>query len=1091
MSVRARLLLTLAAVGAILLVPALYAASRLAELRDIAIEQRGRHAAAFLALGRLQAAIAELNRFERSYVIAPDPALRAGVRRSLENARIQLSRLGQARYAEVVREVGTRLDSIETATGRVEALIEAGRLEDATAAFEEVAALLDGLREPLDRIAVAIDRRSIAELIEAQEISATAAATTRIAIAISLVLALALGLWTTRALTDPLLRLRRAVARVAAGRFVAPPELPYGRRDEIGDLSRSFRAMTERLAELERVRTEFVGIVTHDLKAPINVVGGYAELLEQEIYGPTTDRQREALEAISEQTRVLTGMVNQLVDLSRIEAGGLSIEPGEVDTAELFGSVERAFRALAEREGIDFAVELAPSVPPVIIADANRLRDQVLGNLLSNAFKFTAPGGRIRVRAWGRRDGLHIEVGDTGPGVPADQLRHIFDKYYQVTREARKRGAGLGLAIVKEVVDAHGGRIGVESAPGRGTTFHIVIPAPSVPLATDWRAPWRRAADGGAPRSGDAARWGRAPAASSAADRPRPPAREDARFCASDAADCADRRADRFRQLAEHVEEVLWMTSPDKKEMLYVNAQYEKTWGRSREELYANPRSWLDAVHPEDRARVAAAVPKQLEGTYDEEYRIVRPDGTIRWIRARAFPIRDEAGRVYRIAGISEDITDRKAAEAAARRLSEERAARAAAEAAAKRSRLLAEAGTVLASTLDYGATLRTVARLALPVLADWCLVDVVEDGYIRRVASTHRDPEKEKALREIERHYPVDWDSRSPVVDVLRTGKPKWLAELSPATIRAFARDERHRELIEALEPDSCIIVPFIVRERTLGAMSLFASAPRPRYGADDLAFAQDLASRAALAIDNARLHEAVVAASRAKSDFLAVMSHELRTPLAAITGYVDLMQARVAGPLPPEQAKMLDRIRVNALRQLRTIEEILAFSRTEAGRETVRPEWLELRALVREAAEPIRRLAEEKGLRLTLRLPDEPVPVLADGSKAGHIIAELLENAVKFTERGEVELTARVEDGTVVVRVRDTGVGIPPEDLQRIFEPFVQIEDVLTRERGGTGLGLTVARRFARLLGGDIAVDSTPGEGSVFEVRFPARAK
>ncbi|HEX6939711.1 MAG TPA: HAMP domain-containing sensor histidine kinase [Longimicrobiales bacterium] len=481
MSVRGRLLLLLAANTVILLGPAVFAASRLGDLRDIAFEQRGGVAVAFLALGRLQASIADLDRFARSYVIAPRPEARDSVVRSLEDARIHLSRLGQAGYGRTVAGLGVMLDSIEMATGRVQALVERGQLEAATAEFQRVSTLLDGLGAPLDEIARAIDRRSVQKLRDAQQISATAAGTTRAAIAISLVLALALGLWTTRSVTVPLLQLRRATAPVAAGKFVTPPELPYRRRDEIGDLSRSFRRMTARLAELERVRSEFVGIVTHDLKAPINVIGGYTELLGEEIYGPTTDRQREVLASIREQIRVLTGMVNQLLDLSRIEAGGLTVEPAEVDPVELFRGVERAFRALAEREGIDFSVDVEPSVPAVVFADESRLRDQVLGNLLSNAFKFTPRGGRIRVRAWGRRNRLHIEVSDTGPGLPPEQVPHIFDKYYQVTPEARKKGAGLGLAIVKEVVDAHGGSIGVRSAPGRGTTFYIVLPTPSLP----------------------------------------------------------------------------------------------------------------------------------------------------------------------------------------------------------------------------------------------------------------------------------------------------------------------------------------------------------------------------------------------------------------------------------------------------------------------------------------------------------------------------------------------------------------------------------------------------------------------------------
>ncbi|HEX7051551.1 MAG TPA: HAMP domain-containing sensor histidine kinase [Longimicrobiales bacterium] len=476
MTVRTRLLLTWTGVAFLLLLPALYAVSRLDALRDIAFEQRGRYAEAFLELGQLQVNLTEFDRFLRSYVAAPDPALREGARQSLTEARGRLSRLAAAGYDTATAGTAAALDTIADATRRLEELVAQGRTQEATALLEAVKPTLARSRESLGAVARSIDERSRADLLQARNISAAAASTTLAAVAIAVALALGLGLWTTGALTIPLRRLRRAMAAVAGGEFVAAPDLPYTRTDEIGDLTRSYRSMTGRLAELDRVRAEFLSMASHDLKTPISVIVGYAELIEDGVYGTVTDQQREALRSIREQTDVLTRLVQQLLDSSRIEAGGLRIHKTETDLIGLLTGVERAFDALARSQRIDFAVEADPALPETIRADGDRLRDQVLGNLLTNAFKFTPAGGRIRLRARAADRRLHLEVSDTGAGIPPDEVPHIFEKFYQAGRAAREAGAGLGLAIARDVVEAHGGTISAESRLGRGTTFRIELP---------------------------------------------------------------------------------------------------------------------------------------------------------------------------------------------------------------------------------------------------------------------------------------------------------------------------------------------------------------------------------------------------------------------------------------------------------------------------------------------------------------------------------------------------------------------------------------------------------------------------------------
>ncbi|HEX2095291.1 MAG TPA: ATP-binding protein [Longimicrobiaceae bacterium] len=225
---------------------------------------------------------------------------------------------------------------------------------------------------------------------------------------------------------------------------------------------------------------------------------------------------------------------------------------------------------------------------------------------------------------------------------------------------------------------------------------------------------------------------------------------------------------------------------------------------------------------------------------------------------------------------------------------------------------------------------------------------------------------------------------------------------------------------------------------------------------------------------------------ANRAKSDFLAVMSHELRTPLNAIIGYVDLLDAGVKGPLNKEQADYLGRVRRSSQHLLTLIEEILTFSRIEAGKEPVRMERVDLAALVRETVELIEPVAAEHGLPVVLEVPEGEVWWRTDPAKVSQVLLNLLSNAIKFTERGRVVLSLAVGEEALLA-VSDTGIGIAAGDFERIFEPFVQVDSSRTRRAGGTGLGLPVSRELARLLGGELQVASTPGEGSTFTLRLP----
>jgi signal transduction histidine kinase len=248
-------------------------------------------------------------------------------------------------------------------------------------------------------------------------------------------------------------------------------------------------------------------------------------------------------------------------------------------------------------------------------------------------------------------------------------------------------------------------------------------------------------------------------------------------------------------------------------------------------------------------------------------------------------------------------------------------------------------------------------------------------------------------------------------------------------------------------------------------------------------------LADHAAVVLVKARLLEEAQAATHAKGAFLAAISHELRTPLTALTGYGELLADEILGPLSAHQLDMVDRMR-SVTHQLGVmVDELLTFSALEAGRETVHPAEIALREIMDAALSVIEPLARQKDLELRVAIPDRPLSLYTDGEKVRQILVNLMGNAVKFTDRGGVDVEVARRNGEVQVAVRDTGIGIANSDRARLFQPFTQLDSGLTRRHGGTGLGLYNSGRLAQLLGGRIDVTSTPGSGSLFTLILPAR--
>lgn len=523
----------------------------------------------------------------------------------------------------------------------------------------------------------------------------------------------------------------------------------------------------------------------------------------------------------------------------------------------------------------------------------------------------------------------------------------------------------------------------------------------------------------------------------------------------------------RLRLVAQVTSDVLWDYDFPRNE-LWTSDTFHSVFGHPPGAIGDRLDDWAALVHSEDRAELLERIRRAAAArhpAWSAEYRVRRADGSHAHVLHRSRLLYDDDGSPLRSVGSIIDITERREAE--------------------DRQRFLAEAMALLSSSMDYGSRLATLARLSVPTLADLCVVDLLwEDGSIRRVEVAHADPARQELAEKLLRFPPRGddvWISR-----VLRAGKPFLIRHVDDAALQRVAISPEHLEVLRGLGIESAIVVPLGARDRKLGTIT-FLRSEGPRHGRADLDLAVDLGARAGFAVENARLLRDAQQASRAKSDFLSVMSHELRTPLSAILGYAELVLGEVPGDLTPAQRRYMERLRTSGVQLLRLVEEILGFSRIEGGAREICVGACDATDIAREAAAAVEPLALEKGLALRLEGVEAPLPMRTDPDRLRQILVNLLANGVKYTEEGEVRLEAVQENGTVSLRVVDTGIGIPAEHRERIFEPFWQADQTTTRRVGGIGLGLTVVRRLVTLLGGEVSVDATPEGGSVFEVRLP----
>jgi len=492
-----------------------------------------------------------------------------------------------------------------------------------------------------------------------------------------------------------------------------------------------------------------------------------------------------------------------------------------------------------------------------------------------------------------------------------------------------------------------------------------------------------------------------------------------------------------------------------------------------------------------------------------------------------------------------------RAEEAASHLLAAEQAARAEAEAAQQRLVFISEASALLAGSLEYQATLERVARLAVPYLADFCIVDLVgEDGQVRRLATAHAREDREPLLQALRERYAPRRDSPQPAARVLRSGRAELTSHVDEAWLEASASDPDHLRLLRELVPVSYLVVPLVARGQTIGALSLATAESGRHYGPEDAILAEDLARRAAGALDNARLFREVQEAARRKDEFLAMLAHELRNPLAAIAS-ADYALEHLERPDPRRQARLRGVISRQTQHLSRLVDDLLDMSRINRGNIELRREVVDLAEIVHRAVETNLPLIENRRHELAVALPDEPVCLDADPTRLEQVLSNLLNNAAKYTEPGgrislrlDVETNGKVQEwesvrngererrrdgetergregetergregkrespeagetrtpehlntrtpehlpAQAVLSIRDTGIGIAPDLLPSVFGLFTQADRSSDRSQGGLGIGLALVQKLVRMHGGTVEARSDGlGKGSEFILRLP----
>lgn len=776
-----------------------------------------------------------------------------------------------------------------------------------------------------------------------------------------------------------------------------------------------------RTRELDALKTAFFARVSHELRTPLTLILGPTERL---LAADGMDREaRRDLDVIARNARTLLGHVNDLLDLAALAAGEARAHHVDSDLASLVRFVASHFEVLAGARGVEFCVE-APARLAVQI-DPDKL-ERTLFNVIANAFKFTPDHGRIRCTLTGDDERVRVEVADSGPGIPADQREAVFEAFRQLEGVDRRRhgGTGLGLAIARDFIALHGGAITIADAPEGGALFVLELP---------------RSAPSGVPVAAVASGPEAALVAPVAVTRPEDPLVAGAKGGVLVVEDNLDMNAFIVESLAP---------------MYRVHAVHDGESGlRYARELIPEvivADMMMPGMSGAELVRAVRRCPEldrtavvMLTARTDEALRVeVLKEGAQDYV-SKPFSVQELRARIGNLV--------------AARRSECEQ-------------RFLAETGELLTATLDVDEMLTAVGRMALRIPADACVIDLVEaGGTSRRARVTAADARLE----------------RVPASPGLARRMTEVLTSQRPATIDAAGLAELDDRGLGELQARVVLMLPMVARGMPVGVIMLVATDDDRRFEAHEIGLARELATRAAVALENARLHRVAQLALRARDEVLGVVAHDLRSPLNQIVLQSLALRQRSVGPKLDDDDDDIRAIHDAAMRMERMIQDLLEVTRIEHGHLALSRVCLAPGQFVRDVAMAQRLAIGAAGLALRVFVEPDLPPLSADGDRLRQVFDNLIANAIRFTPRGGTIILGATRVGEAVLfTVEDSGRGIAPEQLPRLFDRFWQASP---GERRGLGLGLAIVRGIVEGHGGRIWADSVVGRGTTFWFEVP----
>ncbi len=399
--------------------------------------------------------------------------------------------------------------------------------------------------------------------------------------------------------------------------------------------------------------------------------------------------------------------------------------------------------------------------------------------------------------------------------------------------------------------------------------------------------------------------------------------------------------------------------------------------------------------------------------------------------------------------------------------------------------RYLAEASKILSSSLDYQTTLNTIAHLAVPKIGDWCTVDILEKNKIKQVSVAHKDPKKIKWAKELRKNRPIDMDAPTGLPNILRTGKSELYAHISDEMLKASSKVKKDYELMKSLGFKSAMIVPLFSQKKPIGAITFVTTETTRHYNQADLLMAEELATRASVAIENARLYKGSQEAITLRDDFISVASHELKTPVTSVKMFTQVLKRhseQIGDMKAVSHLTKMDR-QINKLTEL--IYDLLNVAKIQAGRMEFRQQLFDFDKAVKEVVDVLQQSSDKHELIIEGRTGKK---VYGDEERIGQVVNNLVSNAIKYSPKAiKVVINLSSDKKNVQVSVQDFGIGMSKEHFELIFERFYRVYDNNDKTFPGLGIGLYISSEIVKRHGGKFWVNSVQNQGSIFSFSIP----